>query len=725
MYLPNDANTCEVSAADIAGALGVTERAVRMKCRDWAGCLYKSGRGGQKILFTPDLLPPDVRSALTTASVCGMAPSAGAAAARADGLMTEAETAAAARLQAHEAGLAAFNALPAERRREAEARRELLRARDAFIGRTRLPKKRGTALFIRELAAGAIDLPDWIVAAAATRKGQVSMSWASLQRWEKAYAAGGIAALASGYRATAESSVPEHMQRFIAGMRVDHPHAGIPKIMKGLKARFDGQAIPAESAVRRFVARWNAENDSLLAYLTNPDDWRSGKAFAAGDMAEAIIRLNQLWEMDSTPADVMLTDGRHTVIGVIDIFSRRGRLLVSKTSKATAVAALIRRAIIDWGVPETIKTDNGADYVSRHIVRVLESLEIEQQLCTPFSPEQKPFVERFLGTFSHDIVELLPGYIGHSVADRQTIRARQTFAQRMMKRGEVVEIKMSSAEFQKLCDRWVDAMYHQDAHGGLGGKTPAQVARAWMGPVRRISNVAALDMLMCEAPGGDGMRTIGKKGVQTDNGFYIAAEMAGHEGERVLVLYDSTDWGTVRCFTVGADGGQKYLCTAIDAERAGVDRAEVAAVVRATQNRVMREGAAELKKVAKEAGTREIHREILRHREAEIANVVDIPRRSEEYTSPALEDAALAVADTRRRELGPRPIAISEREERQALAVIDLAEQRNERALPANDWERYEMIDADLRAGRNLPDADLAFMKRYELYLETGEREAL
>ncbi len=36
---------------------------------------------------------------------------------------------------------------------------------------------------------------------------------------------------------------------------------------------------------------------------------------------------------DSTPADVMLKDGRHSIIGVIDLYSRRVKLHVSKTSQ--------------------------------------------------------------------------------------------------------------------------------------------------------------------------------------------------------------------------------------------------------------------------------------------------------------------------------------------------------------------------------------------------------
>ncbi len=44
----------------------------------------------------------------------------------------------------------------------------------------------------------------------------------------------------------------------------------------------------------------------------------------------------------------MLSDGqRHVIVGVIDVFTRRMKLLVSRTSSAAAVAALLRRTLLE------------------------------------------------------------------------------------------------------------------------------------------------------------------------------------------------------------------------------------------------------------------------------------------------------------------------------------------------------------------------------------------
>ncbi|MDE0335673.1 MAG: transposase family protein, partial [Defluviicoccus sp.] len=100
------------------------------------------------------------------------------------------------------------------------------------------------------------------------------------------------------------------------------------------------------------------------------------------------------------------------------------------TSRATAIAALLRRCILEWGVPETVRTDEGRDYTSRHVVGALADLEIAHDLCPPYTPDAKPFVERAIGTLARDLFAFLPGFSGHDVADAQALRARKSFAAR-------------------------------------------------------------------------------------------------------------------------------------------------------------------------------------------------------------------------------------------------------------------------------------------------------
>ena len=107
---------------------------------------------------------------------------------------------------------------------------------------------------------------------------------------------------------------------------------------------------------------------------------------------------------------VICADGkRYAIVAAIDIWSRQARVLVVPTSRATAIATLLRCCILEWGMPEAVRTDEGKDYTSRHVLGVLADLEVEHRPCPPYTPEAKPFVERFLGTLTRDLFATLPG----------------------------------------------------------------------------------------------------------------------------------------------------------------------------------------------------------------------------------------------------------------------------------------------------------------------------
>jgi transposase InsO family protein len=719
--LPN-----HISTRDLAALLRITERAVRLRAdRGQWPRVYMRGQGGHSYHYLTAGLSAEIRATmLKHIDTAPSHPAANAGRACALNLHRQITEADKANRQAKEAGLAAFNLLPPARKQQALAREQILKARDAFIIAADLPKKQGSKLFVREYGAGTLDLPEWVIKAAGSRKGTPTLSWPTLHRWEKAYAEEGLAGLAGGYKPGRKTALPDHMSKFIEAMLVKFPHATIPHITNGLKARFAGQAMPSSAAVRRFVKTWKQKNANLYLYLTNPDAWKNKHLAAFGKADEIITRLNQLWEFDSTPGDIMLTDGRHTLIGVIDVYSRRAKIHVSPTSKSAAVAALTRKALLDWGVPETAKTDNGADYVSEHLVRVFESLEIHQHLCTAFSPEEKPHIERFFGTLARDLVELLPGYIGHSVAERKAIEARRSFAQRLMRCGDdPVEINMTADQLQQILDRWCHAVYHQNPHNSLGGKTPAQTAREWTAPIRRISDPRTLDILLSPAPDNHGLRTIQKKGVKIDNAWFVAPELAPLIGEQVFVLLDATDYGTIYVFTLESDDSRTYLCTAVNPERTGHDRAQIAARAKAVQKQFISEGSKQLKKAARQAAVAAIGTEILEYREHQIANIREFPKPDEEHLTDDMGQAARVVDDLHRKALGPQPIEITAEQEASASRLIDMNQARmNSRPLPATAQEKYEQLCDDLRAGMDVSDADLAFMKRHELWLETGER---
>ena len=270
-----------------------------------------------------------------------------------------------------------------------------------------------------------------------------SFGISSLYRWERALAKGGLNALVV-QRGQAQAGrgildTDTRMRDVVLGMLAAHPHAGATHLAQGLAVRFPScpQRLPSVRTIQHWTKQWREENKVLWAHLYDPDAARGCYGASTGRADEGVDSLNALWEVDATTSDVLLSDGqRHTILGIIDVWSRRMLLHVTRTSPSTAVCTALRRAILAWGVPDAVRCDNGKEFISHHARTALTDLGIEQKTAPPFQPERKPFIERALGTFSHDLLELLPGFCGHDVSDRQAIRSRRSFSRPFRTRRE-------------------------------------------------------------------------------------------------------------------------------------------------------------------------------------------------------------------------------------------------------------------------------------------------
>lgn len=572
--------------------------------------------------------------------------------------------------------------MPAHKQARADARLNVLRALDAYEYRHRITGRAAAAAFVKAYE----DRDPSIELDPKTRARVEVLSVSTIYRWRKAERELGIVGLTDDYGSSygrTKIDSDEELRTSVLALISIKPHIRAKHVTEYLRTKHGIEEI-SERTVERFLARWRGENASLWLQMSNPDAWKNRYQVAFGSASEGVCRLNQLWEMDSTPADVMLVDGRHCIIGVIDVYSRRFKLLVSKTSKATAVATLFRRGLVAWGVCESLKTDNGQDYKSNYFRAVVHALGVNQIFCLPYHGEQKPHVERAFRTFSHDIIELLPNYIGHNVPEREAIRARQSFADRLMKKGDLIDIRMTAAELQKECDRWC-ATYESRPHEGLDNATPASRVREWTEPVRRVSDERALDMLLAEAPQGG--RTILKKGINVDRYVYIAPELGERIGERVTVRLDPDAYD--RIYVYEADGGE-FICIAECPELTGISRAAVAAMARERQQAASRKNREWAKEMKRSLKGEDIAAVIMQKREADAAKVHMLPRPFEEHSTPQLEAASDAARAAAEANMEPLP-ALPERPARRDPVVLELVSQAD------RDAEEREAADKRVR----------------------------
>ncbi len=688
----------------LAMILGVTPQAIRKRAgkESWP-CRTRQGRGGGKEYLLSGL-PQDVREAL--ARQAAESSPAGRLAGLGLGALAEQDNAAG--IAARADGLSRYQRLSTEGKARADARAELVRMCQVYARTAEISSTKARKAFAIAYNAGRIEV------ASSVRAVLDTVSAGSLRNWELALEKEGLAGLAGEYGTHRKGtgtidSIPE-LREFVVGMLTEFPHCSAQHVAQGIATRFAKEKRPSLRALQRWIRAWKEDNEQVFCALKNPDNWRSQYKSAAGSASEHIVRLNQVWEYDSTPGDVMLNDGkRHVVIGVIDVYSRRVQLHVERSSCSAGICAVTRKALLAWGVPEIAKTDNGSDYVSKQMVRVYQGLGIYHERAPHFTPEKKPFIERVFRTFSHGLLELLPGFVGHNVTERKDIEARKSFAQRLCHKGETVDLSyLSVEEFQKFCDTWADSVYQHNPHEGLGGKTPWERTSEWTGPINRLADERALDVLLLPAPGDDGWRDVAKKAVKACGGHYNHALLGGLEGSRVRVMLDESDAGYVYVF----DEAGEYVCRAEDPDLTGTSRAEIAARRREHQKKLIAEQKAELKAAAKRANVKDIAKEILNHRAEEAGKLSRLPQQSTPYTTDALDQAGIAARST------DAPPAQSEANAAARAQLDHTAVVHHLPETPRQRWNRWAAIDAALLRGDAVSEGDKDF---YKLWRQTAE----
>ena len=556
-------------------------------------------------------------------------------------------------------------------------------------------------------------LPDWVVSALTSRAGTpLRLCANTLRAWEIKRNRGQLNALAGHYRSGKGKGLLDRAEdgavaTYIGALVAHQPHLTMDHIRDLVRDRFGnrltvaGRAcrVPSLRSFQRFVKAWKSAHAETLMKMTDPDGFRSKMRVTGRDMNHWVSRPNQLWEIDASPADVLLEDGRHSIYVLVDIHTRRMMASVTKTPKARAALLLLRRAMLAWGVPEQLRTDNGSDFISHAFKRALRGLGIAQDIVPPFSPERKGSIERAIGTLQHGLMPLLPGFIGHNVADRKKIEARKSFAQRLGESDkDAFMVALDRAEMQRYMDDWIERKYAHAAHAGLDGRTPFAVAAASTAPVRRLKDPRALDMLLAPLAGRDGLRTVTRSGIAVDRARFNHAALV--PGTRVLVRHDPDDLGRVTVYS--ADGGE-FICVALCPERLGKAPGEAVRALREAQARRVREEVEPLNREIRAMKPRDLIDGILRVAESDHGTLVTLPPRGDDHESTGLS-AAEAASTGRRGE----------------VSAAILAEKRTA-ALFARALE----IEAAIDAGLSVAEDDLAWLESYRGTSEYRSRKSM
>ena len=525
----------------------------------------------------------------------------------------------------------------------------------------------------------------------------------------------------------------------ILGLIAHQPHLSGKQVMTLCRAEFGDRLktvskgvettvpMPPVRTFQHFIKGLKEHHKVELMKLTNPDRYRSTMLPSGTGTLKHVTEPNALWQIDASPVDALCTDGRHSVYVCVDIATRRFVTYISRTPRASAVALLIRKAILAWGAPETIKTDNGSDFKAEATVRLFDALGIEADVSDAYSPAQKGHVERAIGTYQHQFVALLPGFVGHSVCDRKAIEDRKSFADRLgQDTAEAFGVSLTGAELQALSDEWCQTVYLHQPHSGLSGLSPFQAAASSRTPIRTVDE-RALDVLLMPAAGGKGTRKTTKFGVRIDGSYYREGWMM--PGMEVFVRMDPNDKGRAHVFS--ASRGE-YLGEAICPELMGIHPETFERARRELNQRLLKERIDPIKReiaqITKGPSLIERTLEVARR---DVPNVVALPKRSEEHSTPEIAAALdAATAPARKNEAKP----LSEKAAELHEAIKREAELKSvSKVVPINaeaslsegarmfKWARG--IEAQIAAGTVVDEATAVRLTRYQASAEYQTRK--
>ncbi len=477
--------------------------------------------------------------------------------------------------------------------------------------------------------------------------------------------------------------------------------------------------------LRSWIRLFRSQNPQKWLMYMEPDRIKGTVTPAFGSRSCGVIHPNQIWEIDSLKIDIVLKYQcqfsqnlkvkRYSLVACIDLFTRRAMLLLTDTSKAEAVCQLLAAAILKWGVPQGVRTDRGKEYLSRRVKRFLTNLNIstDNLRCLPGHPEQKPFIERFNRTFQHRDLPKLPGFIGHSVAERQSLRASPDWNE------TTIELAMMPEEFQTWCNAWCNG-YEQRPHGrpgiGLEGKSPLEVLvtaadGGW--EMTQIGSHRELDFLMMAAPTKDGTRIVGRQGISLNGRLYVASELGDWIGRRVYVCFSPQDLTYIYLYK--SSSLTQYICQAVWREAKEIDLAQIARqatvayeLIRSQVNQTRKKGQSLLRKIANDPLS------IL----GNVQEVLPLVQ-SQLHDYPALEAIAQVIATQESHLQKPQ---ISPEQYQVELARLEVAEAKQQVQCHQNITvnTHLETLLDFWRLGGNVTEISSEILAQVASYLETS-----
>ena len=143
---------------------------------------------------------------------------------------------------------------------------------------------------------------------------------------------------------------------------------------------------------------------------------------------DRIVRRREPRDLAVTnPGDLVEVDVKHLpMLGTkrygfvaIDLIGRRALIHVATTISSRQAAIAWMKVCTTWGiVPTAALTDNGSENLGK-FATLLQDMSVTQYFARPYTPKDKPHVERFIGTLERECIQW--GGLTIDLADQQAV----------------------------------------------------------------------------------------------------------------------------------------------------------------------------------------------------------------------------------------------------------------------------------------------------------------